>query len=155
MLRPRSPRSLPDSLPNVPTTARAMLRKCWTRWTPRARTRRCCAAPASGASHRRSRRFALIGAGLLLAVATLIGVVNLSRRAAARGEPSIAVLPFANTSGGAEDDAFSDGLTDELIGALSNVPNLKVAARTSTFALKGKGLSASTIGDTLGVTTVL
>jgi serine/threonine protein kinase/tetratricopeptide (TPR) repeat protein len=69
--------------------------------------------------------------------------------------PSIAVLPFANVSGDAENEPFSDGLTDELIGALGKLGGLKVAGRTSTFALKGRGLDVRTIADTLGVATVL
>jgi serine/threonine protein kinase/tetratricopeptide (TPR) repeat protein len=68
---------------------------------------------------------------------------------------SVAVLPFVNTSGDTENEHFTDGLTDELIGALGRVQNLKVAARTSSFALKGKELGIRAIGDTLGVANVL
>jgi len=68
---------------------------------------------------------------------------------------SVAVLPFANTGGDSADEHFSDGLTDELIGALSKVPGLKVTGHTSAFALKGRGLTVRTIADTLGVATVL
>jgi serine/threonine-protein kinase len=69
-------------------------------------------------------------------------------------ERSIAVLPFVAESG-AEGEPFSDGLTDELITALSHVPGLRVAGRTSTFAIKGRGLTVRAIADSLGVTTVL
>jgi serine/threonine-protein kinase len=69
--------------------------------------------------------------------------------------PSIAVLPFVNTSGNADDEPFTDGLTDELIAALSRVPTMKVVARTSTFALKGKNLAIRTIADTLHVNYVI
>ena len=65
--------------------------------------------------------------------------------------PSVAVLPFDNTSGDAADEAFSDGLTDEVIGALGKVPELRVAGRTSVFALKGKGLGVRAAAETLGV----
>ncbi|HKN64903.1 MAG TPA: tetratricopeptide repeat protein [Gemmatimonadaceae bacterium] len=68
---------------------------------------------------------------------------------------SVAVLPFANTSGDTTDEHFSDGLTDELIGTLSKVPGLKVTGHTSAFALKDRYLTVRTIGDTLGVATVL
>ena len=54
-----------------------------------------------------------------------------------------------NTSGDPENEHFSDGLTDELIGALSKVAELTVSGRTSVFALKGKGLSVRAITDTL------
>ena len=52
--------------------------------------------------------------------------------------PSIAVLPFANMSQDAGDEYFSDGLAEEIINALVQVPGLKVIARTSAFAFKGK-----------------
>jgi serine/threonine-protein kinase len=65
--------------------------------------------------------------------------------------PSIAVIPFVSTSGNADDDPFTDGLTDELIAALSRVPALKVVGRTSVFALRGKNLTIRTFADTLHV----
>jgi TolB-like protein/Tfp pilus assembly protein PilF len=68
---------------------------------------------------------------------------------------SVAVLPFANTSGDPADEPFADGLTDELIGALGQVAGLRVTPRTSVFALKGKGLDVRTVADTLGVATAL
>ena len=69
--------------------------------------------------------------------------------------PSVAVLPFANTSGDSADQPLSDGLTDELIGALGKLAGLKVAGRTSAFALRGRGLGARAVAETLGVATVL
>ena len=69
----------------------------------------------------------------------------------AMAAPSVAVLPFANTSGAAADEPFTDGLTDELIGTLGRVRGLRVIARSSVFALKGSHLAARAIGDTLGV----
>ena len=65
--------------------------------------------------------------------------------------PSVAVLPLVNTGGDVEDEHFSDGLTDELISALSKVRELSVCGRTSAFALKGKGLDSRTIARTLRV----
>ena len=53
-------------------------------------------------------------------------------------QPSIAVLPFANMSRDPDDEYFSDGLAEEIINALAQVPGLKVIARTSAFAFKGK-----------------
>ena len=81
--------------------------------------------------------------------------VTASPTAGATAHASVAVLPFANTAGDPADEHFSDGLTDEIIGALSRVPGLKVTGHTSAFALKGRGLSVRTIADTLGVATVL
>jgi TolB-like protein/tetratricopeptide (TPR) repeat protein len=69
--------------------------------------------------------------------------------------PSVAVLPFVNTSRDPDDEHFSDGLTDELIGALGKVAGLKVTGRTSTFALKGTRLSVRAVAETLGVGTVV
>ena len=68
---------------------------------------------------------------------------------------SIAVLPFVNTSADAENEYFSDGVTDELIGALARIEGFRVASRTSVFALKGKPLDVRAIGALLGVSTVL
>jgi len=71
------------------------------------------------------------------------------------GRPSVAVLPMVNTSGDPDNEHFSDGLTDELIGALSKVSELTVSGRTSVFALKGKSLSVRAIADMLHVANVL
>jgi adenylate cyclase len=65
--------------------------------------------------------------------------------------PSLAVLPFANLSGDQQQEYFSDGITDDLIGDLSRVPNLFVIARTSSFTYKDKNEKAQTIGRELGV----
>ncbi len=69
--------------------------------------------------------------------------------------PSIAVLPFANMSRDPDDEYFSDGLAEELINLLAHVPNLKVTARTSAFAFRGKEQDIRRIADTLGVSNVL
>jgi TolB-like protein/tetratricopeptide (TPR) repeat protein len=68
---------------------------------------------------------------------------------------SIAVLPFANMSDNAELEYFSDGLSEELLNALSGVDDLRVAARTSSFAFKGTNTDIRAIADSLGVETVL
>ena len=73
----------------------------------------------------------------------------------AHAAPSIAVLPFANMSQSADDEFFSDGLAEEIINALVQVPGLKVIARTSAFAFKGKNEDVRKIAETLGVTNVL
>jgi TolB-like protein len=64
---------------------------------------------------------------------------------------SIAVLPFANTSGDKEDEYFSDGLSEEIINELSRIPGLKVIARTSAFAFKGKQDDIRRIASALNV----
>ena len=80
---------------------------------------------------------------------------NGAGRAAAPAGPSIAVLPFADLSPARDNQYFSDGLTDEIINALARVNGLLVAARTSTFALRERGLSVREVGETLRVRTVL
>lgn len=68
---------------------------------------------------------------------------------------SIGVMPFANMSADPENEYFSDGITEEILNALASIPTLKVASRTSAFALKGKSLSIAEIGQQLNVRTVL
>jgi TolB-like protein/Tfp pilus assembly protein PilF len=72
-----------------------------------------------------------------------------------QSRPSIAVLPFANLSHDPSDEYFSDGLAEELINLLGQVPGLKVIARTSAFAFKGKLQDVRQIAAELGVRTVL
>ena len=66
-------------------------------------------------------------------------------------KPSIAVLPFTNMSGDPEQEAFADGLTEDLITDLSKSSGLFVIARNSTFAYKGRSLDARAIARELGV----
>ena len=70
-------------------------------------------------------------------------------------EKSIAVLPFANMSADPESEYFSDGMTEEIINALVQLPGLRVAARTSAFAFKGKNIDIGEIGKALKVSTIL
>ena len=69
--------------------------------------------------------------------------------------PSIAVLPFRNMSSDREAEYFSDGMTEEILNALAQIPTLRVAARTSSFAFKGRDTDVRQIGRELGVRTVL
>jgi adenylate cyclase len=70
-------------------------------------------------------------------------------------KPSIAVLPFENMSGDPKQEYFSDGLTEEIITALSKVPKLFVIARNSTFTYKGKPVKVQQVSEDLGVRYVL
>src|SRR5262249_48004088 len=74
---------------------------------------------------------------------------------AAAAPASLAVLPFVNRSPDPENEYFSDGMTEELIGALSRVPGLRVASRTSVFALKGRIQDIRELGRALGATAIL
>ena len=75
-------------------------------------------------------------------------------KAGAAREKSIAVLPFENLSG-SDDEYFADGVTDEILNALTQVEGLRVAARTSCFAFKGRREDLRAIGERLDVATVL
>ncbi|MFC1538134.1 adenylate/guanylate cyclase domain-containing protein [Candidatus Latescibacterota bacterium] len=68
---------------------------------------------------------------------------------------SIAVLPFVNMSADPEQEYFCDGITEEIINALTHVEDLKVIARTSAFAFKGKNDDIREIGSKLGVNSLL
>jgi TolB-like protein len=69
----------------------------------------------------------------------------------ADARPSIAVLPFADMSPEGDQAYFSDGITEEILNTLAKVRELKVAARTSAFAFRGRELDMRAIGDSLGV----
>jgi TolB-like protein/Tfp pilus assembly protein PilF len=69
--------------------------------------------------------------------------------------PSVAVLPFTNLSADPDNEYFTDGLTEELIGALANVEGLRIPARTSVYALKDTNLDIQEIGRRLGVDNIL
>ena len=70
-------------------------------------------------------------------------------------KPSIAVLPFNNLSGDPAQEYFSDGITEEIITALSKVPKFFVIARNSTFTYKGKPVKVQQVSQELGVRYVL
>jgi non-specific serine/threonine protein kinase len=69
--------------------------------------------------------------------------------------PSLAVLPFANLSADKENEYFSDGLAEDIIDALAQVPGLRVMARTSSFAFRGKEADVREIGTRLNVEQIL
>ncbi|MGD0250491.1 MAG: adenylate/guanylate cyclase domain-containing protein, partial [Thermoplasmata archaeon] len=71
------------------------------------------------------------------------------------GPPRLAVLPFANISPDSKDEYFADGLTEEVISALSKIRDLRVIARTSVSQYKSTSKTVAQIGDELGVGSVL
>jgi len=73
----------------------------------------------------------------------------------AKAVPSIAVLPFANLSADKENEYFSDGLAEDIIDALTQVPGLRVMARTSAFSFRGKEADVREIGTRLNVEHIL
>ncbi len=116
---------------------------------------------------RRVRRIAMLGLAATAVLAITVafnvgGLRDLVARRAGLAPPadagelrSLAVLPFENVGGNPDEEYFSDGLTEELIAALSELRSLRVAARTSAFAFKGQARDVREIGRELNVATVL
>src|SRR5438046_4484979 len=107
-------------------------------------------------THRVHVRWAEVGAGLLVLALIIGGVFYFARPPTiAADNNSIAVLPFVNMSSDKEQGYFSDGISEELLNLLSKIPQLKVAARTSSFSFKGKGVEIPEIARQLHVANVL
>jgi serine/threonine-protein kinase len=111
----------------------------------------CCLAKDPG---RRFQNMPELKEALRAALAQVCGSPA-AAQTVAQVDASIAVLPFANMSGDPEQEYFSDGLTEEIINALVKIPGLRVIARTSAFAFKGKNTDIRHIAETLGVSSVL
>jgi TolB-like protein/DNA-binding winged helix-turn-helix (wHTH) protein len=95
-------------------------------------------------------------AALLVVLALLIWArVHSGVAGGAAQAASVAVLPFVNLTGDPAKEYFSEGLAEELINELTRMPGLKVPARTSSFAYKGRNVDVRQIGHELGVATVL
>jgi len=92
--------------------------------------------------------FAVCNEGLIIPTA-----IQMSAKAGS--EKSIAVLPFVNMSADPGNDYFSDGISEEILNALTRVEGLRVTARTSSFSFKGKNEDVREIGIKLGVSSVL
>ena len=92
--------------------------------------------------------YAIANDGLVIPTASQISVK-------AGSEKSIAVLPFVNMSADPENEYFSDGISEEILNALTRVDGLQVTARTSSFSFKGKNEDVRQIGIKLGVSKVL
>ncbi len=92
--------------------------------------------------------YAIANEGLVVPTSSQINVK-------AGNEKSIAVLPFVNMSANPENEYFSDGISEEILNALTRVEGLQVTARTSSFSFKGKNEDVRNIGVALGVATVL
>ena len=111
-----------------------------------------------------TRKFAalVMSVAILAAGVPLVHVLRkkpafLSRvsAASALAQKSIAVLPLLNESGNSGDEYFSDGLSEELIAALAQIKGLKVIGRSSSFRFKGQKEDSKSIGEKLGVSTLL
>lgn len=122
--------------------------------------------PAASVRRRTGRKLdVIIIAALLLAVgyfavdkfilSSTPPVESTSPVVAKEEHQSIAVLPFVNMSDDPGNEYFSDGMSEEILNLLANIPDLKIIGRTSSFAFKGKNEDLRVIGQTLGVSTVL
>jgi TolB-like protein/DNA-binding winged helix-turn-helix (wHTH) protein/Tfp pilus assembly protein PilF len=122
--------------------------------TPGGIKRESAVDPAESITHLTGRKldFAIIG---LLALAVVFLVVNHYFLPPPEREKSIAVLPFANRSANEEDAFFVDGMHDDIVTHLSKIRSLKVISRTSVMAYRNRTKNLKTIGQELGVATVL
>ena len=93
-------------------------------------------------------------AGIALTI-VFLGLFSARQQGDVVDDASVAVLPFVNMSNDSDNEYFSDGLTETLLHMLAQVPDLKVAARTSSFAFKGRNLSVREIATALGVAYIL
>ncbi|MCH7682787.1 MAG: protein kinase [Gemmatimonadetes bacterium] len=130
--------------------------------TPSGGVEPTAAVPAASSSQKRWSTPWLVGIGA--AAALVIAAIGLMRGGEGNAASpavgadvgkSIAVLAFADMSPQGDQEYFSDGIAEEILNALTKIPNLKVAARTSSFAFKGTTTNAQAIGKQLGVSTVL
>jgi TolB-like protein len=148
-LRAEIPASLEDVILTLLAKAPA------SRYPSAAAVEAALAGGAPPAGKRRARGHATI-AGLLLVLAVLGGYgIRWVRPAAPPASRSLGVLPFENLSPEPANAYFSDGLSEQIMAALSRVDGLRVAARTSSFALRDRRLDVGAIGDILGVEAVL
>src|SRR6202142_742487 len=101
------------------------------------------------------RNLLLAGGAVALLAAIGVGACFLRGRSGAAKVSSIAVLPFVNETSDANNEYLSDGLTEDLISALSQLPNMKVMARSTVFRFKGKQDDPRQIADTLHVDAIM
>jgi eukaryotic-like serine/threonine-protein kinase len=119
------------------------------------------AASSSGSAHAApgnsaTRKYSAIAALVLLALLAAAGAWLWHAKSGGAAQiDSIAVLPFANSAGGADADFLSDGITESLIASLAHVPDLKVKSRNSVFRYKGKDVDVPQIGKDLAVDALL
>jgi serine/threonine protein kinase/tetratricopeptide (TPR) repeat protein len=107
-------------------------------------------------AQRNSRKYLLAGiAAAVIVLAVFAGVYVMRGKSEAQKVTSIAVLPFVNATADPNNEYLSDGLTESLIGTLSQLPNFKVMARSTVFRFKGNQDDPQKIGQTLQVGAVL
>jgi eukaryotic-like serine/threonine-protein kinase len=112
------------------------------------------ATPASE-TQSSSRNLLLAGVAVAMLAAIAVGAYFLRGRSSAAKVNSIAVLPFVNETSDANNEYLSDGLTEDLISALSQLPNLKVMARSTVFRFKSQQQDPRQVAETLHVDAVM
>ena len=141
----------------------AILLSWFYEWTPQGFQRESEIVPNESIARQSDKKLdRWIIAILALAVVLLLAdklilpkAANPGSDKAATSDNSIAVLPFVNMSSDKEQEYFSDGLSEELLNQLAQVPQLRVIARTSSFSFKGKEVDVATIAKALNVANVL
>jgi len=111
--------------------------------------------PTAGAHPVRRRRLYIATLAALLVLAVGVGGWLALRNGAPRNIDSVAVLPFVNASADPDNEYLSDGITESVINNLSQLPNLRVMARSTAFRYKGKETDPRKVGQDLGVGAVL
>src|SRR5262249_44559868 len=122
------------------------------------RTEAADAMPHTGQQKKRAWIYVVVAGGLVSIALFFLGrytAHSSSDTASHLPAKSIAVLPFENLSEDKNTAFFSDGITEEILNALAQIPNLKVAARRSAFQFKGSDLDLRKIGQMLGVAHIL
>jgi len=103
---------------------------------------------------RRTTAIVAIAIAAVGIISAVVVISYLSRKGDTSIE-SIAIMPFQNQSNDPNSDYLSDGITENIINSLSQLPNLKVMARTTVFRYKGRDADAQKVGEELGVAAVL
>ena len=115
--------------------------------------------PAESITHHTGRKldFVIIAVLVLAVVSLAVDRFSASSTSESQAvaEKSIAVLHFVNMSDDANNEYFSDGISEEILNSLAKVKDLKVAGRTSSFAFKGRSENLKIIGEALGVSHIL
>ena len=99
--------------------------------------------------------FLLIASGIFYGIHRRFGKIGPPTSPVAPSEKSIAVLPFVDLSLGRDQEYFCDGMSEEILGALSKTEGLRVVARASSFSFKGRNVEVTEVGRALNASTIL
>jgi serine/threonine protein kinase/Tfp pilus assembly protein PilF len=139
--------------PFAAATVQALLARKATESPPSVASLRATVSPHVAAAL--AKALAAVPSDRFATVGEFVAALRGTEMAAAEERAAVAVLPFANMSAEPENEYFSDGITEEVINAVAQVPDLRVTARTSAFQFKGKEYDVREIGRKLSVRAVL